>query len=99
MQGSNTQADYVRVNGFEITNTPGSSPTDYTNGSGVYTSGNYNEISDNYVHHTTAAGIFLDSSTSNTSVSGNRVAYAVECGLFLHGSKLLTLCNGVSHTR
>src|SRR5213593_2523531 len=99
MQGFNIQAYYVRVNGFEITNTPGSSPTDYTNGSGVYTSGNYNEISDNYVHHTTAAGIFLDSSTSNTTVSGNRVAYAVECGIFIQGNNHLIVSNDISHTR
>src|SRR5205823_5668289 len=85
MQGFNIQTDYVRVNGFEITNTPGSSPTDRTNGSGVYISGNHNEISDNYIHHSTAAGIFLTSSASNTTISGNRVAYAVECGIYISG--------------
>src|SRR3989441_3604048 len=34
MQGFNLQGNYVRVNGFEIPNTRGSSPADRTNGSG-----------------------------------------------------------------
>src|SRR5437016_3997045 len=99
MQGFNIQTDYVRVNGFEITNTPGSSPTDRTNGSGVYISGTHNEISDNYIHHSTAAGIFLTSSASNTTISGNRVAYAVECGLYISGNNNLIASNDISHTR
>src|SRR5439155_1360783 len=97
MQGFNIQTDYVRVNGFEITNTPGSSPTDRTNGSGVYISGNHNEISDNYIHHSTAAGIFLTSSASNTTISGNRVAYAVECGLYISGNSNLIASNDISN--
>src|SRR5438093_10456801 len=99
MQGFNIQADYVRVNSFEITNTPGSSPTDRSNGSGVYISGNYNEISNNYIHHSTAAGIFLTSSASNTTISGNRVAYAVECGIYINGNSNLIASNDISHTR
>src|SRR5881392_3800523 len=71
MQGFNLQGNYVRVNGFEITNTPGSSPADRINGSGFYVSSSNNEISNNYVHNTPAAGIYLTSSVTNTTVSGN----------------------------
>src|SRR2546422_8445893 len=99
MQGFNIQASYVKITGFEITNTPGTSPTDRINGSGVYLSGSNNEISNNYTHHSTAAGIYLASSTSNGTVSANRVAYGVECGIFIQGTNNLIVSNDISHTR
>src|SRR5256886_5867673 len=99
MQGFNLQGNYVRVNGFEITNTPGSSPADRINGSGFYVSSSNNEISNNYVHNTPAAGIYLTSSVTNTTVSGNRVAYAVECGLYINGNSILIPTTDTTHAR
>ena len=98
MQGFNIQAGYVKVAGFEITNTPGTSLTDRINGSGFYLSGSNNEISANYIHHSTAAGIYLASSTSNSVVSGNRVAYGMECGIYIQGTNNLVVSNDISHT-
>src|SRR3989442_5164312 len=98
MQGFNIQASYVKITGFEIANTSGSGWSDRSNGSGVYLSGSNDEISNNYVHNTTAAGIFFTSSVSNSTVSGNRVAYGVECGIYIQGSGNLIASNDVSHT-
>jgi parallel beta-helix repeat protein len=99
MQGFNIQANYIRLAGFEITNTPGTSPTDRSRGSGVYVSGSGNEISANDIHHSTAAGIYMTSSATNTTVGSNRVAYAVECGIYIQGSGNLIVSNDISHTR
>src|SRR5207245_4194108 len=70
MQGFNIQASYVKITGFEIANTSGSGWSDRSNGSGVYLSGSNDEISNNYVHNTTSAGIFFTSSVGNRPVSG-----------------------------
>src|SRR2546426_631696 len=99
MKGFNIQAAFVKVNGFEIGNTTGSGWSDRSGGSGVYLSGSNNEISNNYIHHTTAAAIYFTSSAGNNTVSGNRVAYAVECGIYMQGSNNLVASNDISHTR
>jgi len=99
MQGFNIQANNIQVFGFEITNTPGTSATDRSRGSGFYISGNANEITGNYVHHSTAAGIYLTSSATNTILNSNRIAYGVECGVYIQGSGNLMVSNDVSHTR
>jgi parallel beta-helix repeat protein len=99
MLGFNIQASNVKVTGFEITNTPGTSATDRSNGSGFYISGTANEVSGNYVHNTTAAGIYLTTSATSTTLSSNRIAYAVECGIYIQGSGNMIVANDVSHTR
>jgi parallel beta-helix repeat protein len=99
MQGFNVQAGYIKITGFEITNTPGASPTDRSRGSGFYISGTANEVSGNYIHHTVAAGIYLTSSAGNTNVANNRVAYAVECAIYIQGSGNLIASNDISHIR
>ena len=96
-QGFNIHADYVKVDGFEIVST-GADPNDRSHGSGIYLSGGNNQISNNYIHNTSAAGIFFMSTVSNTTVSGNRVAYAVECGIFIDGTNNLVVSNDVSHS-
>jgi parallel beta-helix repeat protein len=99
MQGFNIQASYIKVIGFEITNTPGTSPTDRSRGSGVYLSGAGNEVSSNYIHDTVAAGIYMTSSASNTILRNNKIAYAVECAIYINGSGNLVELNDLSHTR
>src|SRR2546427_12298046 len=99
MQGFNIQANYVKVTGFEITNTPGTSPTDRIGGTGFYLSGSNIEVSNNYVHQSTSSGIYITSSTSNSTVSGNRIAYAVECAIYINGNNNLVVSNDISHTR
>ena len=46
MQGFTILADYIRVEGFEITN----SNTTYGDGNGIAVQGSFNEIRNNYVH-------------------------------------------------
>jgi len=98
-KGFQVQANYVKVDSFEIGNIAYVHHTSRNTGSGVYISGSNNQITNNYVHNTPAAGIYLNSSgTSNNLVSGNRVAYGVECGIFVQGSNNLIASNDVSHT-
>jgi parallel beta-helix repeat protein len=99
MQGFNIQANFVKVVGFEITNTPGGGATDRSNGSGFYIRGIGNEVSGNHIHGSVAAGIYLSSASSNTIVSENRIAYAVECGIYIQGTGNLIRWNDISHTR
>src|SRR2546422_4640935 len=97
--GFNVQASYVKVNGFEIANLPYVHHTNRSTGSGVYVSGSNNQITNNYVHNTPAAAIYLNSSgTSNNLISGNRVVAGVECGIFVQGSNNLIVSNDISHT-
>src|SRR5206468_11430811 len=65
MQRFNVTASFIQTSGFEITNTPGTSSTDRSGGSGIYLSGSNVEFSNNYIHNSTAAGIFFTSSASN----------------------------------
>ena len=99
MQGFNVGGSYIKITGFEITNTPGTSATDRFGGSGLYLSGSNVEFSNNYIHNSTAAGIYFTSSASNATVSTNRIAYAVECGIYINGTNNLIVSNDISHTR
>lgn len=99
MQGFNVQASYVKIDGFEIANTSGSSIFDRSGGSGVYLDGSNDIISNNYIHYTSAAAIYLTTSANNNLVSGNRIAYGVECGIYVQGTNNLVDSNDVSHTR
>jgi parallel beta-helix repeat protein len=98
-QGFNVAANYVKVAGFEMTNTPASGWSDRANASGVYLAGSNNEISGNYIHDLPGVGVFFISSSNNNVVSGNRIAYAVECGIYINGSGNLVASNDISHTR
>src|SRR5207302_7217268 len=89
----------VQTCALPISNTPGTSPTDRTGGTGFYLSGSNIEVSNNYVHQSTSTGIYVTSSTSNSTVSGNRIAYAVECALYINGTNNLVVSNDISHTR
>jgi parallel beta-helix repeat protein len=99
MQGFNIAANYIKVAGFEMANSPGTGWSDRSNGSGVYLAGSNNEISGNYIHDTPAAGIYFTGSSNNNNVSSNRIAYAVECGIYVSGSGNLLASNDISHTR
>jgi len=99
MQGFNIGADYIRVTGFEIANTSGNGWSDRDSGAGVLVGGSNNEILNNYVHNTTSSGIHLQPNASNIAVNGNRIAYAVECGIYSQGTNNLFVSNDISHTR
>jgi len=100
MQGFNIQASYIKVDGFEIANIPAVDYTNRSNGSGVYLLGSNSEITNNYIHQTPAAGIYLEpSGTSNNLIGANRIVSAVECGIFAQGNNNLVVSNDISHTR
>ncbi len=102
MQGFTILADYIRVMGFEITN----SNTTYGDGNGVAVEGSFNEIRNNYVHDLIfGEGIWLyggpnrDASfTSNNIVSGNRIVRARIAGILAEGTNSLIENNDISNT-
>jgi parallel beta-helix repeat protein len=102
MQGFTITANYVRVIGFEITN----SNTTYGDGNGVAVQGSFNEIRNNYVHDLIfGEGIWLyggsnrDASfTSNNIVSGNRIVQARIAGILVEGTNSLIENNDISNT-
>src|SRR5207245_552428 len=83
MQGFSLQANYVKVTGFEITNVPGNDLYIRTNSSGAYISGSFDEVSNNYIHDSNAAGIYLTTAASNDTIGSNRVVWAVEAGIYV----------------
>jgi parallel beta-helix repeat protein len=99
MQGFNIAANYIKVAALEMANSPGTGWSDRSNGTGVYLAGSNNEISGNYIHDTPAVGIYFTSSSNNNNVSSNRIAYAVECGIYIQGSGNLVASNDISHSR
>jgi hypothetical protein len=102
MQGFIILADYVRIVGFEITN----SNVDYETGNGVAVLGRFNEIRNNYIHDLLfGEGIWLyggpskDSSlTSNNLVIGNRIARARIAAILVEGVNNVIDGNDISHT-
>jgi hypothetical protein len=50
------------------------------------------------VHNTVAVGIDVPSFAANNVISGNRIAYAVGCGIRVQGTNNLVDSNDISHT-
>src|SRR5947208_7282919 len=98
IRGFNVQTSYNKIDGFEMV-ASGSGWSDRTNGSGVYLNGSNNQISNNYIHNSTAAGIYFTTSANNNTVTNNRIAYPVECGIYIGGTNNLIASNDISHTR
>jgi hypothetical protein len=102
MQGFTIYADYIRVIGFEITN----SNISYVDGNGVGIQGRFNEIRNNYIHDLLfGEGIWLyggenrDASfTSDNIVTGNRITHARISGILVEGVNNLIDGNDISHT-
>jgi len=102
MQGFTIYADYIRIIGFEITN----SNTSVVDGNGIGILGRFNEIRNNYIHDLLAAeGIWLyggpnrDASfTSGNVVTGNRIVRARIAGILVEGVNNLIEANDISHT-
>ena len=102
MQGFTIYADYVRVIGFEITNSNITSP----HGTGVAVLGRFNEIRNNHIHDLLLGeGIWLIGGpnqlagfTSNNTVAGNRIVRARVAGILVEGTNNLIEDNDISHT-
>ena len=98
MKGFNLQGSYLRITGFEITNVPGNDLNNRTSSTGVYISGNFDEVSNNYIHGTNSNGVHVTSAAGNATIRSNRVVSAVEGGLLIQGSNHLIVSNDISHT-
>ena len=102
MRGFTINASYIRINGFEITN----SSTDAFDGTGVFLKGASNEVRDNYIHDLiygegvwVSGGANRDSvSTQNNLVSGNRIVRARMAGIMVEGINNLVEGNDISHS-
>jgi hypothetical protein len=101
-RGFTIKASYIRVVGFEITNSIDGSES----GPGIFLQGQYNEIINNYIHDVPREGIWFsapggdrDSSlVSNNVVRGNRIHRAGMTGILIQGRNTLIENNEVSHT-
>ena len=87
MRGFTIRADYIEINGFEITNTP----NDSTDGRGIYVEGKKCVLVNNYIHYTTRGGILLyaepgkEDDTSGCLVKNNRLYRNSQNGIDVRG--------------
>jgi hypothetical protein len=81
-QGFTIKADYVSVRGFEMTNTP----NDSTDGMGIYVSGNFCDLENNYVYYATRGGIELDLGVNSCKVINNKLERNSQFGIEVHGT-------------
>ena len=99
-KGFAVAANYIRVTGFEITQTV----NDWVNGPGVWVRGVGNEITGNYIHDVAFYGVFLEAwppdnpATGNNVVRNNRIVFAVEAGMRIMGANNLIEGNDISHS-
>lgn len=101
-KGFDIQADYIILDGFEVTN---------TNTSGISIKGHYNQIINNYIHHLLSGGdnygiilvghwpewgsIYTEN--TNNIVKGNRIEYTYIAGIQIMGTNNIIENNDISH--
>jgi len=96
IRGFTLRTGYVRVQGFEITDTPNIFPDAY----GVYLEGEGYEVLDNLIHHTTWDGINCSKSGPSVAralIRGNTIRYADGTGITLYGQANVAERNDISH--
>ncbi len=101
-QGFTIDADYIRIDGFEITNSKNNSKE----GTGFSVQGQYNQIRNNYIHDLIyGEGIWLyggpdrsGSITSHNIVSQNRIVRGRIAGIVVEGIDNIIEGNDISHT-
>lgn len=98
-RGFNVSADYIKVDGFEMTLAASGGYANRAGGSGVFLAGKHNQISNNYIHHTNAAGLYMTGAADDNRVTANRISYAVECAIYINGTSHLVSANDISHIR
>jgi hypothetical protein len=96
-RGFTILADYVRVENFEVTDTP----TDWRDGHGIFLQGQGLVIVQNYVHHTYSDGITCyhhEPYCNDSVIRDNVVLYADGTGIQVFGSNNLVEGNDISHS-
>ena len=101
MQGFTIKASYVKVNGFDISN----SLSNGTDASGVWVEGQWNEVLNNYIHDLRYYGIFITGGStknsptlSNHTIRGNTIYRVSSSGIIIQGQNSLVESNDISHT-
>ncbi|MGE5411340.1 MAG: right-handed parallel beta-helix repeat-containing protein, partial [Clostridiales bacterium] len=99
-KGFTVEADYIRIEGFEIT---GTDPKSWKNGAGIHLKGKYCEILNNYIHNVYLEGIRLGADlvspeTSNCLVKANRMIRCGQAGIQVGGQKNVIDSNEISGT-
>lgn len=105
MEGFRITANYVRVDGFEITRRIATSHfRNFLGSPGVYVRGQHNEILNNFIHDVCLQGILVSGGgnadsplTSYNVVKGNRIVHASAQGILLQGRYNLVESNDISH--
>lgn len=96
MQGFTILKDYIRIKGFEITNTP----DHWRDSRGIWLQGDHNEVLENYIHHTRADGILApwDGAKPDYSlIKGNVITYAKNTAITIEGTNNVIENNDISH--
>lgn len=91
-----TGADYVRIEGFDITNSPAHTGWDETQG--VFIGSDHVEVVDNYFHEmsgTAIVGYWHDPFPQNALVSGNEIHH-IQMGITVQGSGWVVEHNDIS---
>jgi parallel beta-helix repeat protein len=96
MRGFTVTSNYVAIRGFEITDTPNVS----TDGWGIWVSGDYCLIENNYVHYATRGGIVLfyipgQQAANDCIVRNNRLYRNALTGIEIHGQNNLVEGNEI----
>lgn len=96
MRGFTLKTGYIRVQGFEISNTPGVFPDYY----GVYLQGDGYEVVENTIHHTLRDGVRCarEIPANRSVIRGNVIRYAEGTGITLYGQQNIVEYNDISQT-
>ncbi|MGE5399302.1 MAG: choice-of-anchor Q domain-containing protein [Ignavibacteriales bacterium] len=99
-KGFTILANYITVDGFEVTET---SRTDWVNGTGFHIVGQYVRILNNYIHITYREGIRLgtdptSAATSNCLIKGNRMIRCGQSGILMNGQNNIFEGNEIAGT-
>lgn len=102
MQGFQVTGSYIQIAGFEITNHATTEPS----GFGIYLTGSFNVVSNNYIHDLYMEGIMVAGSggpnsaaTAHNNISDNQIIRASMAGIHVEGQASLVSGNDVSWTR
>jgi hypothetical protein len=100
MKGFTVSADYITIEGFDITDTENS----WSNGWGIFVQGSHCVLENNYIYYATRGGIMLyanegdDPITSNCVVRGNRLHRNSQVGVEVQGRNNLIEGNEIWRT-
>ncbi len=97
-QGFTVNANYVTINGFEITN----KVLDFS-GWGIYLNGSNNLVENNYIHDTTWGGVMVFANmadptlSTNNVVQHNKIYHVGQMGIDLRGRDNIAQYNDISY--